>query len=146
MTTVAIVKFDGTRQTYGFACNITNLTKGEVVEVETTKAIRPATFIGYTDHEMIGFEPTKKVLGRVAKLTGKTFSSGTRVRSKEQREFEAKKLRELLQENHPTMLSTRDIAEGMGWNVDQTSGFVKTSMGLENKIVQVYKGWYTAKL
>jgi hypothetical protein len=146
--TVAAVKFEGTEKSYFYACEISNLEKGDTLNVEG--ADKSVTFVGYVPSELIGFVPSKKVLRKAVINSSKTFTgvrTGSRtVRSKQQREMEAKQLRTLLQESHPTMLSMRDIAESMDWEVESTSNYIKNSMTLEPKIVQVYKGWYTSKL
>lgn len=147
--TVAAVKFEETTTPYHFACNISGLTRGEIVEVETKNAKRKATFLGYTEPEMIGFMPKKKVLGRCASInenTGKIIAVKNSRRTEQERLTDAANLKKLLQESHPTMLSTNDIAKSLNWGLDQVSGYIKISMKLEPKIVQVYKGWYTSKL
>lgn len=49
-------------------------------------------------------------------------------RTREVREAENKKLYMFLAENHPTMLTTSEIAEYMGWSEKSTTSFIKTAM------------------
>jgi hypothetical protein len=147
--TIAAVKFEGTEKSYFYGCDIQGLEKGEKLLVSADGKDKTVTFVGYVDSELIGFVPQKKVLRKAPVNTTKTFTGvrGSRtVRSKQQREMEAKQLRGILQEQHPMMLSMRDISEQMQWDVESTSNYIKNAMTLEPKIVQVYKGWYTAKL
>jgi len=148
--TIAAVKFEGTEKSYFYACDIQGLVKGDEIVVSADGKDKSVTFVGYTNSDLIGFVPQKQVLRKAIVNATKSVTAvrtgGRTVRSKQQRELEAKQLRNLLQESHPTMLSMRDVAEGMGWEVENTSNFIKNAMSLEPKIVQVYKGWYTSKL
>lgn len=147
-TTVAAVKFEGTEKSYFYGCDITDLVQGDKVTVNADGKDKTVTFVGYIPSELIGFKPSRKVLGRVkleVKHTGVRTRVGT-IRSKLQRETEARELRMLLQASHPTMLSTKEIADAMGWELKSTPAFVKISITLEDKITQAYKGWYTSKL
>lgn len=146
--TVAAVKFEGTEKSYFYACEIQGLERGDILNVEG--ADKSVTFIGYVESDLIGFAPTRKVTQKAPVIATRNYSGvrtgGRTVRSKQQREADAKQLRTLLQESHPTMLSMRDIAESMSWETDGASNLIKNAMSLEPKIVQVYKGWYTSKL
>jgi hypothetical protein len=148
--TVAAVKFEGTEKSYFYACEIEGLEKGDNIIVNADGKNKSVTFVGYVPSDIIGFVPNKKVLHKAVVNTTKTFTGvktgGRNVRTKQQREADAKQLRGILQEQHPMMLSMRDIAEQMGWETDGASNLIKNAMSLEPKIVQVYKGWYTSKL
>jgi hypothetical protein len=150
--TIAAVKFDETAKLYYYACDIADLKLGERIEVDTEKGVRPATFIDYVRPTEIGFVPNKKILGRAAKVNEEARGKVTVVknnrsrRTQKQRVAEARELRKLLQESHPTMLSTKQISEKMNWDLDATPGYIKDAIKLEDKIIHVYKGWYTAKL
>lgn len=147
---IAVVKFDETQKRYHFACDIEDLQRGDQIEVETEYSKnRKATFIGYTDPEMVGFVPKKKVLRRVAKVNENVNVTAVRNsgrRTQKQIIEDARKLRQLLKDAHPTMLSTKQIADAMVWDLDSTPNYIKVSMSFEPKIIHVYRGWYTTKL
>ena len=84
--------------------------------------------------------------GRINKILIKKTVKERKVRSKEQIRLDAKKLCTILQESHPTMMSTKDIAKAMGWNINSTSKLIETSMKLEEKIIRPYRGWYISML
>lgn len=139
---IAAVKFEDTKKPYYFACDLTGLNFGEPVKVQTEKAIRTATFLGYTQPEIIGFTPEKKVVGRVTQTTTFYGTRGTR-RTKQQIAAESRELYKQLKLAHPIQLSLEDIAEVMNWDLDSVSSFVKTAMEYQPKIIRVKKGWYT---
>jgi hypothetical protein len=134
---------------YTYLSNGMNLNTGDEVVVETNRGTgeAKAIFIHYIPSEFVGSQVMSKVKGKVAKLTDVkvTAVKGNR-RTQQQIKNDSYELKVLLQESHPTMLSTRDIAKSMNWTLEQTPGFVKTALEWEDKIVQVYRGWYTSKL
>lgn len=143
--TLAAVRFSDSKP-YHFSCDIQTLVKGDTVTVEALGSNKQATFLGYTDPDMVGFLPNKKVLGKVdlTKQISAVRNSGSK-RTQLQIEQDTIKLFNFLEENRPTALTSTEIGKFMGWSDKASSSNIKTSMRKNGKIINYDHNLYTVR-
>jgi hypothetical protein len=140
---------NGVNRKYTYLSNGLDLKEGDPIKVETKNSENgtSAFFSNYIPEEFVSGNISSKVIGKVAVVKNKAVGVRNTIRRTQKQILnDSVELRNLLQDHHPTMLSTKNISELMGWTLEQTPGFVKTAMEIEYKIIQVYRGWYTSKL
>lgn len=142
MSNLAAVKFNNTTRVYYYQCDIFDLTEGDVVKVDANGRIKNAEFVGYCEPKLVGYIPNKKVLSVVT--VNKQYSANGK-RNKEQISADTLKLFNFLSSSSPTAKTSTEIAEFMGWTEKSATSHIKTSMKLNNQIINYDYNLYTVR-
>lgn len=142
MSNLAAVKFKNTDRVYYYQCDIQDLAEGDKIQVEAAGSIKNAMFIGYCEQKLVGYKPSKKVLHKV--VENKQFTANGK-RNKAAIAADTLKLFNFLSESVPTAKTSTEIAEFMGWTDKSATSHIKTSMKLNNQIINYDYNLYTVR-
>lgn len=142
MSNLAAVKFKNTDRVYYYQCDIQDLSEGDDIKVEAAGSIKNAKFIGYCEQKLVGYTPNKKVLHKV--VENSNYSANGK-RNKAQIAADTLKLFSFLSANAPTAKTSNEIAEFMGWTDKSATSHIKTSMKLNNQIINYDYNLYTIR-
>lgn len=143
---VAAVKFGNTEKSYFYGCDMKGLNKGDKIKVDSNDGeFKTARFVGYTTDELIGFNPNKKVVGKV--MEGKKLINGKNLTKRTQAEIDhdTTLLYNFLEKNRPTAMTSIEIAKFMGWDEKSATSNIKTSMRRNSKIINYDYNLYTIR-